>query len=199
MTPLFESLVDVLKRLPGLGYRSAERVALHLLIERPEAAGQLQEALCRASEGLGRCPRCGNLSENDLCEICQDPSRRTDQLCVLETVPDLLAFERSGMYRGVYHVLHGKLSPLNHIGPEQLNLGNLPDRLREERPSEVILALSNDVEGEATCRYLQDIFLAEYPELKVTRIGFGLPSGGNVVYADATTLRSALDARRQYQ
>jgi recombination protein RecR len=132
------------------------------------------------------------------CEICRDPTRRAEQLCLVETVTDLLAMERAGAYRGLYHVLHGKLSPLHQVGPEDLNLTTLAARLETGTITEVVLALSNDIEGEATCHYLQETYLAGR-KLAVSRIGFGLPSGSGLTYADADTLRSALDARREYR
>jgi len=198
MTPAIENLQAILKRLPGLGYRSAERVALHLLLEKPETLPKLVDALNIAASKTRRCERCGNIAEDALCEICQDEKRDHQTICVVEQVPDLVAMERSGAYRGAYHVLHGKLSPVQGIGPEQLNLESLLTRLNSDEITEVVLALSNDVEGEATCHYLTEEVFSAFPDLKISRIGFGLPSGGGVLYADSTTLQSALDARRKY-
>ena len=194
MNGVFDALTTQLRQLPGLGARSAERIALHVLVERPERLATLVAALQAAGEKLRRCARCGNLCEGELCPVCLDTSRKGSQLCIVEQVPDLLAMERAGGFRGVYHVLHGRLSPLRKIGPEQLNLASLKTRLEEGTVSEVILALGNDIESEATCHYLcERVFTAG---LTVTRIGFGLPSGGVPTFADAATLRSALDARR---
>lgn len=197
MTPAFERVQKLLKQLPGLGYRSSERIALHLLVERPEKLPQLLAALTEAAGAIGRCAICGNLAEGDLCSICSDPRREKETICIVEHVPDLVAFERSAAYRGVYHVLYGKLSPINGVGPEQLNLASLEKRLASDEAEELILALSNDVEGEATCHFITESLLKK--PLKVTRIGFGLPSGGGVLYADAVTLKSALDGRRAFQ
>ncbi|MCC5790378.1 MAG: recombination protein RecR [Opitutales bacterium] len=194
MSPAFDELVQRLKALPGLGIRSAERIALHLLVQKPEDVLPLQEAITKAAEKLHRCPICGNLAEGDCCSICADSNRDPHLLCVVENVPDLLAIERSSAYRGRYHVLHGKLSPLHDVGPEELNLGNFTARLEEEKIREIILAVSNDIEGEATCHYLTENLIPR--EVTVSRIGFGLPSGAGVVFADATTLKSALEARR---
>lgn len=197
MTPAFEALQKELKRLPGVGYRSAERMAIYLLLERPEAAKQLSEALLSAGERVRRCSVCGNVCEEELCAICQDPRREeAGALCVVEHVSDLMALEKAGAFRGRYHVLHGKLSPINGVGPENLNLAGLRDRIENERVSEVILALPNDVEGEATCHYLTDLIARD--DLQVSRIGFGLPSGASVLYADSVTLKSALDARKRF-
>lgn len=197
MTPAFEKLQQTLKQLPGLGYRSAERVALHLLVEKPARLPTLVAALEEAARSVRRCTRCGNLAEGERCAICSDPHRDASVVCVVEHVPDLVAFERSGAHRGVYHVLHGKLSPIGGVGPDDLNFGPLFARLRAGEVSELILALSNEVEGEATCHYLTEHLPAE-PRIKVTRIGFGLPSGGGVLYADSVTLKSALEGRRAY-
>ncbi len=197
MTPAFEALQKQLKQLPGLGYRSAERIALHLLVERPERVAQLIGALEAAAKIVGRCPVCGNLAEGDACAVCADAKREAALVCVVEHVPDLVAIERSGAYRGRYHVLHGKLSPIHGVGPEQLNLGSRVRRLQAGEIRELILALSNDIEGEATCHFITEKIPAG--TVKVSRIGFGLPSGGGVLYADSVTLKSALEARREYR
>jgi len=198
MTPAFEKLQKHLKQLPGLGYRSAERIALHLLVEKPARLPELVEALEEAAQAVRRCSRCGNLAEGELCAICGDERRERSTVCVVEHVPDLVAIERSGAFRGVYHVLHGKLSPIHGVGPEDLNLQSLRARIAEGEVSELILALPNDVEGEATCHYITE-HLPPEREVKITRIGFGLPSGGGVLYADAVTLKSALEGRRGYK
>jgi len=196
MTPAFEKVRQLLKSLPGLGHRSAERLALHLLVERPAKLTPLLDALRQAAAVVRRCDRCGNLAEGPLCSVCADPKRDPSLLCVVENVPDLLALERSGSYRGTYHVLHGRLSPINGIGPGELNLAKLGERLVVEPVSEVVLALGNDIEGEATCHYIRESFLASRLGTKVTRIGFGLPSGSGLTFADAETLRSSLEGRR---
>lgn len=195
----FEKLQQHLKQLPGLGYRSSERIALHLLVEKPDRLPALIAALEEAARVVRRCARCGNLAEGELCAICADERRDQSVVCVVEHVPDLVALERSGAYRGVYHVLHGKLSPLQGVTPENLNLASLLARVATGEVAELILALSNDVEGEATCHYLTEQLAAENHAVRTTRIGFGLPSGGGVLYADSVTLKSALDARRAYR
>lgn len=202
MTPAFEKLQKHLKQLPGLGYRSSERIALHLLVEKPDRLPALVAALEEAARSVRRCTRCGNLAEGDLCAICGDERRDQAIVCIVEQVPDLVAIERSGAYRGTYHVLHGKLSPIHGVGPEELNLAALFARVETGEVTEIILALSNDVEGEATCHYLTERLekaaSAKGAGVKVSRIGFGLPSGGGVLYADSVTLKSALDGRRAY-
>lgn len=196
MTPRYEQLVQLLKGLPGLGYRSAERIALHLLVEKSDLVGNLVDSLVNASEEIGPCGSCGNLTESGECEICASSDRDDSLVCVLESVTDLFAMERSGAYRGKYHVLHGKLSPIRGVGPDRLNLDSLRQKVEDNKVSEVILALGNDMEGEATCHYLKEVVIGDRP-IRVSRIGFGLPSGGNVTFADEVTLRSALDGRTE--
>jgi recombination protein RecR len=196
MTPAFEKLQKHLKQLPGLGYRSSERIALHLLVEKPARLPALVVALQEAAAAVRRCGRCGNLAEGELCAVCADEKRDAGAVCVVEQVPDLVAIERSGAYRGVYHVLHGKLSPIHGVGPDDLNFSLLLARVETGAVRELILALSNDVEGEATCHFLTERL--PVGRVQVTRIGFGLPSGGGVLYADSVTLKSALEARRDY-
>lgn len=197
MTPAFERLQKHLKQLPGLGFRSSERIALHLLVEKPDRLPTLVAALQEAAQAVKRCGRCGNLAEGDLCGVCADERRDSSCVCVVEQVPDLVAIERSGAHRGAYHVLHGKLSPIHGVGPGDLNLASLRERIGRGEVTELILALPNDVEGEATCHYLTE-HLPPERAVKVSRIGFGLPSGGGVLYADAVTLKSAIEGRRGY-
>ncbi len=198
MTPAFEKLQKHLKQLPGLGFRSSERIALHLLVEKPTQLPALVTALEEAARAVRRCDRCGNLAETEFCAVCADERRDPAIVCVVEHVPDLVAIERSGAFRGSYHVLHGKLSPIHGVGPDELNLASLRTRVAAGEVKELILALSNDVEGEATCHYLTE-HLPDGRTLKISRIGFGLPSGGGVLYADSVTLKSALEGRRSFQ
>ena len=197
MTPAFEALQKQLKQLPGLGYRSAERIALHLLVEKPAKLPELVNALNAAANSVARCETCGNLAEGGQCSICADSKRDAGVVCVVETVPDLVAIERSGAFRGRYHVLHGKLSPIHGVGPGDLNIASLVERITSGSVHELILALSNDIEGEATCHFLLERVPPE--GVKVSRIGFGLPSGAGVLYADSVTLKSALEARRDFK
>lgn len=197
MTPTFEEVQKLLKELPGLGYRSAERLALSLLIERPERLQPLVQTLSKAAEVLKRCTHCGNISEDESCMICLDSSREQTTLCIVEQIPDLHALERSHAFRGLYHILHGKLSPIHGVGPEHLNFETLDKRLSSGTFTEIILGLSNDVEGEATCHYIQETLLKNKPHIQVTRIGFGIPSGGGLLYADSATLKSALAGRQK--
>lgn len=196
MTPHFEKVRQLLRQLPGLGHRSAERLALFLLVEKPEKLQPIIEALEQAAKVVHRCARCGSLTETDLCEVCADVKRESHSLCIVEQVPDLMAIERSQAHRGTYHVLHGRLSPINGVGPDNLNLNSLEKRLQTEPITEVVLALGNDIEAEATCHYLHELILGIQPKMKVSRIGFGLPSGSGLTFADVATLRSALEGRR---
>ncbi|OPZ74777.1 MAG: Recombination protein RecR [Verrucomicrobia bacterium ADurb.Bin474] len=197
MFPAFDNLHSTLKQLPGLGSRSAERICIHLLAERPEKLNQLMAALQEAAQEVGRCPVCGNLCQGDSCAICADLDRDDSRLCIVESVNDLIAIEKSGAWKGRYHVIHGKISPLKSIGPESLNLESLKSRLHGSDIREVLLALANDIESEATCHYIQEVILADKP-IAVSRIGFGLPSGGDITYADALTLRNALESRKSF-
>ena len=195
MNEPYERLVQSLKSLPGLGYRSAEKIALYLLVEKPERAKELTERITSAEEVLGPCQVCGNLTDDEVCRICASEERESDRLCVVESVTDLFAMEKAGVFLGKYHILMGKLSPVKGIGPEQLNISSLIQRIEQGKVEEVILALSNDMEGEATCHYLKNEVLKD-ENLKVTRIGFGLPSGGGITYADENTLKNALQSRK---
>lgn len=199
MFPAFENARHELKKLPGLGFRSAERIALHLLLEQPDALPPLLVALAEAAQTIARCPNCGNIAEQGrVCNICANERRDRRHVCVVEHVPDLMAIERAGTFGGAYHVLHGRLSPIRGIGPEQLNFATLEARVAAGDVEEIILALSNDIEGEATCHFVRQTILQKFPDVCVSRIGFGLPSGGALNYADPATLQNALDSRRSY-
>lgn len=197
MNEPYERLVQSLKSLPGLGYRSAEKIALYLLVEKPERAKELTQSITLADEVLGPCRICGNLTDADECKICSSDERESNRLCVVESVTDLFAMEKAGVFHGKYHILMGKLSPVRGIGSDQLNISSLIKRIDEGEIEEVILALSNDMEGEATCHYLKNEVLKD-DNLKVTRIGFGLPSGGGITYADENTLQNALQSRKTF-
>jgi len=197
MSPAFDHLQKTLKKLPGLGYRSAERIALHLTLEKPQFVQELIDALQQASQNVKACSICGNLTEEAQCAICTSEHRDHETICVIDHVPDLYAIDRASVYKGAFHVLHGKLSPIQGVGPEDLNLESLAQRLASGEVKEVILALSNDLEGEATCHYIQNTIIKKAASsIKLTRIGFGLPSGGGVIYADAPTLKNAFEGRR---
>lgn len=193
-----ERLARLLGRLPGVGERSAQRLALHVLGQEPDYARMLGEALQTVHDVVGFCRQCHHLAEGELCRICQSPLRDRGQLCVVEDVPDLLAIERSGEFRGVYHVLRGALSPLKGIGPRDLTLDDLLARVEASPPHEVILATSISVEGEATASYVLGLLrnkLVSGQPIVVTRIASGVPQGSDLEYLDQATLGRALRSR----
>ena len=190
----FNELTRELRRLPGLGPRSAERCALWLLGHKDARPAPLAAAISAAATAIHPCKKCGFFAVFELCEICLQPLRQGREICVVEQSTDILPLERSGVFQGLYHALGGRLSPLDHIGPAQLRIPQLLERIRDENPTEIILALSADVEGEATTHYLTEI-LAPL-ELRTTRIAHGLPAGGGLEHADQLTLQRALTGRR---
>ncbi|MCX8493163.1 MAG: recombination mediator RecR [Chthoniobacterales bacterium] len=192
----FRELVRQFRRLPGIGPRSAERIALWMMRSPDAKSEQLIAAVSKARESLKTCRLCGFFAESDECSLCLDEARAGRELCVVETATDILPLERTGVFRGRYHALGGKLSPLDGIGPEQLRIGELLERIGDERPSEVILALGVDVEGEATSHYLAEMIAPT--GVHVTRIAQGLPAGGGVDQADQITLHRALANRGAY-
>lgn len=190
----FSELTRELRRLPGLGPRSAERCALWLLGHKDARPEPLAAAILAASASIHPCEKCGFFAVSELCEICLQPSRQGREICIIEQSTDILPLERSGVFQGLYHALGGRLAPLDHIGPAQLRIEPLLERLRIEKPTEIILALSADVEGEATTNYLTEI-LAPF-DIRTTRIAHGLPAGGGLEHADQLTLQRALTGRR---
>jgi recombination protein RecR len=195
MTPTtLDTLIQLLSRLPGLGPRSARRAALHLLKKREALMLPLAAAIAEAAHEVKACSECGNLDSVDPCSICRDARRDASQLCVVEEVGDLWALERAMAFKGRYHVLGGKLSALDGVGPEQLNLAGLLRRAADPAVKEVILALGATVEGQTTAHYLTDR-LSNLP-IQVTRLAHGVPVGGELDYLDDGTLTAALKARR---
>jgi recombination protein RecR len=189
--------VDELGRLPGIGPKSAQRIAFHLLKVAPEDATRLAEAIIAMKQRITLCPRCFNVAEGGLCAICDDERRDGSILCVVEDPRDIVAVEKTQEFRGRYHVLQGALNPIEGIGPEQLRVGELMARLDEEHVTEVILCTNPNLEGEATA-----MFLARQLKplgLSVTRIASGLPVGGDLEYADQLTLGRALEGRREVE
>jgi recombination protein RecR len=193
-SPAIENLMDALRCLPGVGPKSAQRMTLHLLERDREGAAVLARALGEAIDKVGHCRRCRNFTELDICEICEDHKRDKTTICVVETPADVLAVEASGSFRGIYFVLMGHLSPIDGIGPEELGLDRLHQRVVGESIEEVILATNPTVEGEATAYYLTDLLLPE--GVKVSRIAHGVPLGGELEYVDGSTLAHALSGRR---
>ena len=190
-------LVGQLKRLPGIGPRSAERIALWLVQSRDAHPKEIARTLLDTAESIRPCAKCGFFSTAEICEICADDSRSADLICVVEQATDILPLERTGAFRGKYHALGGRISPLDHVGPGELRIGLLLDRVKVESPSEVILALGADVEGEATSNYIADL-LREFP-VAVTRIAQGISAGGGLESADELTLSRALSGRTKIQ
>ncbi len=190
-----QSLVDELGRLPGIGPKSAQRIAFYLLKTAPEDAKRLASAIVEAKERVSWCRRCFNFAEGELCVYCRDDRRDSTLLCVVEEPRDIVAVERTQEYRGRYHVLLGAISPIEGIGPEQLKIKELLARVNDEGVKEVILATNPNIEGEATAMYLAR--LLKPLGLRVTRIASGLPVGGDLEYADEVTLGRALEGRRE--
>ena len=197
--PLYEgpvqNLVDELGRLPGVGPKSAQRIAFYLLKAAPEDAKRLANAIVDAKERVSWCRQCFNIAEGELCSICRDERRESTVLCIVEEPRDIVAIERTAEFRGRYHVLQGAISPIEGIGPEQLRIKELLARIGDEGVEEVILATNPNIEGEATAMYLAR--LLKPLGVRVTRIASGLPVGGDLEYADEVTLGRALEGRRE--
>ncbi|HEV2178228.1 MAG TPA: recombination mediator RecR [Terriglobia bacterium] len=188
-------LIDELKRLPGIGQKSAQRIAFHLERASREDAERLAAAIIDAKDKLRLCSVCNNLTELDPCEICSDPTREQSVVCVVETPYNATAVERTHEFHGLYHILHGALSPLQGIGPEQLKLKSLLDRLKAGKIRELIVATNPNVEGEATAIYLSK--LIKPLGVKVTRIAMGIPVGSELEFADEVTMLKAIEGRRE--
>jgi recombination protein RecR len=192
-SPLVRELVEALRCMPGVGPRSAQRIAFHLLERDRPGALHLADVLRRTMEGVGRCRDCRTFSESEVCELCASTRRERSLLCVVETPADIAAVEQSTGYSGLYFVLMGRLSPLDGIGPEELGLDRLEERLRGGEVEEVILATNPTVEGEATAQYISE--RAKVHGLRVTRIAHGVPLGGELEYVDGGTLSHAFTGR----
>lgn len=190
-----QNLIAQVARLPGIGKRSAERVALHLLKASPDLSRQLAQAILETKSRIRNCSRCGSYTEADPCELCESARRDQKIICVVEGPNDILSLEKTGTFGGVYHSLMGRISPLNGIGPEQLRIAALVQRVRQEKPTEVVIALGAEVESEATAHYLAEQLVPL--GVSVTRIGLGLPAGSALEAADEVTLASALAGRRK--
>ncbi len=186
-------LIQELTKLPGIGEKTASRLALHILKSSREDVDALATAILEVKEKIRLCSQCFNLTEQDPCRLCQDPRRNAEMICVVGGPEDLMALERSGSYRGLYHVLHGVLSPLEGVGPQDLRLSELLARLQGGRVKEVILATNPSVEGEATAQYLSQIL--KPLGVRVTRIARGVPMGGDLQYIDSVTLSKSLENR----
>jgi recombination protein RecR len=188
-------LIGELEKLPGIGPKSAQRLAFHLLSVSREEAQMLADAIVQVKESIRLCRECFNFTDRELCEICSDPRRERSVICIVAEVRDLIAIEKTGHFRGLYHVLHGVIAPMEGIGPEQLKIRELLERLKSGTVKEVILAFNPTVEGDATAMYLAGLLRPLVPE--VTQVAHGLPIGGDMDYADQATLIQAIAGRRK--
>jgi len=190
-----QNLIAQVAKLPGIGKRSAERVALHLMKSNADVSKQLAQAILETKSKIRNCSRCGNYTEADPCEICQGARRDQTIICVVEGPNDILSLEKTGSFAGVYHALMGRISPLNGIGPENLRIAALVERVRQEKPTEVVIALGGEVESDATAHFIGELLMPL--GVSVTRIGLGLPAGSALEAADEVTLTNALAGRRK--
>ncbi len=191
---IVQELIDELGRLPGIGPKSAQRIAFHILQTETFDVTRLAEVLMEVKEKVRFCEICGNVTEQEQCSICRDPRRSPTTICVVEEAKDVVAIERTREFRGLYHVLGGAISPIDGVGPDQLRIRQLMQRLADGTVTEVIIATDPNLEGEATATYLSRMLV--HLELKVTRLASGLPVGGDLEYADEVTLGRAFEGRR---
>ena len=189
-------LIEQFERFPGIGKKNAQRMAFYVLNLPKKDAEDLSHAISEAHLKIHNCSVCGDLTDEELCPICKSVNRDNSIICVVEDPADVLAFERSGEYRGLYHVLHGVISPINSIGPDELNIKSLLTRLNNNEIKEVIMATNPTVEGEATAMYLSRII--KPLGISVSRLAYGIPVGGDLEYADEVTLRRAIDGRQNF-
>ena len=193
-TKSMQDLIEHFKKMPGIGPKTAERLAFYVLKLPKDEAGRFSSAITRVKDSVKFCKRCGNLSEEDLCNICSNPRRDKTLVCVVEEPKDLILIEKSGQYKGTYHVLFGAISPLDGIGPEELTIKELLRRVKEDKVKEIILATDSDAEGETTSLYLSRE-LKPF-KIKISRIAYGIPVGENFDYIDQATLIKALEGRQ---
>lgn len=193
--PLLEQLIEHFQHFPGIGRKTAQRMAFYVLNLPEEKVSEFAECLTSAKSKIHRCSECCNLTDGEKCSICGNQSRDRKTICVVEEPKDVVAFEAIGEYRGLYHVLHGSISPLDGIGPEELTIKELLERVSKDPDIEVIMATNPDVEGDATALYLSR--LLRPLGAKVTRIAYGIPVGGEIEYADGETIARAMEGRRE--
>ena len=196
-TQSVQSLIDQLSSLPGIGVRSAERIAFHLLKQRPAEAMKLADAIRDVKTRIKHCSVCFNLTEQDPCSICSDPSRDSSLVCVVEQPKDLLALEATGLFRGVYHVLLGRIAPLEDSAPEDLTLDALTKRLAAGGIRELIMGTNPTVDGDITALHIQNLVSRDFPGVAVTRLARGLPTGSNIEYANRNILADAIAGRQK--
>jgi len=194
-TPPVERLIEAFARLPGIGQKTAQRLAFHVLDLPKEETDRFADAIREAKAKTFSCRRCQNLTDSEICRICSDEKRDQKTICVVAEPRDVIAFERTKEYKGLYHVLHGTLSPMNHVGPDDIRIRELVRRVSEENTGEVILATNPDTEGEATAMYISR--LLQPFEIKITRLAYGIPVGGHLEFVDEVTLTRALEGRHE--
>jgi recombination protein RecR len=192
-TKSMQELIDCFKKMPGIGAKTAERMAFYVLKAPTDEMVKFSSVIRKVKEDMMFCKKCGNLSEAETCSICNDPRRDKTTVCVVEEPTDLILIEKSGRYKGVYHVLFGVISPLDGIGPEELRIKELLSRIKEDKVKEVILATDSNAEGETTALYLSEHI--KPLKIKISRIAYGIPVGGNLDYIDQATLIRALEGR----
>lgn len=193
--PALQKLAEQFEKMPGIGRKSAQRMAFHVLSLEDEQAREFADAILSAKQSIHCCPVCQNLTDSQLCPVCRNDGRDKTVICVVEDPQDVIAFERTREFDGLYHVLHGVISPLDGIGPEQLKIKELLARLSDDTVTEVIMATNPTVDGEATAAYISR--LLKPLGVKVTRLAYGIPVGGSLEYADEVTLSRALDGRSE--
>lgn len=194
-TPAVEDLIDKLAKLPGIGKKTAVRLALHILRSSKDDAQALAQSILRVKERIGLCRTCFNIAEGDMCTLCRNSQRDPSILCVVEEPNDLMAIEETGVFKGLYHVLHGAIAPLDGVGPQELKIAELLERLHQGGVTEVIIATNPTVEGDATALYLAKIIKSL--GIMVTRIAQGIPAGGDIEYVDSKTMTRSLEGRRE--
>jgi recombination protein RecR len=194
-TPTVEDLIDKLAKLPGIGKKTAVRLALYILRSSQDDAQALARSILRVKERIGLCRTCFNIAEGDMCTICRNPQRDSSLLCIVEEPSDLMAIESTGIFKGLYHVLHGAIAPLDGVGPQELKIAELLERLQQGGVKEVIIATNQTVEGDATALYLAKTIKSL--GITVTRIAQGIPAGGDIEYVDSKTMTRSLEGRRE--
>lgn len=192
--PSLVRLIRHLSKLPGIGEKTATRLALHILRSPDGQAAALSKSILEVKENVRLCSKCFGLADTDPCSLCSDPGRTTNTLCIVEQPSDMVALEKSGAYKGLYHVLHGALSPLNGVGPEALKIKELAARVRGDNVEELVLATNTNVEGESTASYLCELFKND--NVRITRIASGVPMGSDLKYLDEVTLKRAMERRQ---
>ena len=190
-----KSLIEHFEHLPGIGHKTAVRLAFFVLSEPEDVAKDFADAIVKAKESIHCCKVCQDLTDSEICRICSNPKRDRSTICVVEDPKDVLAMEKTGEYQGLYHVLHGVISPMNHVGPDDIAIKPLLERVAQGGVEEVIMATNPDTEGEATAMYIAR--LLKPFEVKVTRLAYGIPVGGHLEFADDATLARALEGRRE--